>query len=540
MGLSSFFDANYPQYAALLSGGGLNINSLVQVELGRVFVTCRGNTLWDSGDMGLNNLTSFEHRVWVRDRPCRPVLWFTYTRWVNAYPIRSTTRVGVAVNNGYLPVSSRTVPYTLLVSKARRTISRRIYSPKAREARVSAPLRPSPEIVQLPVRRVVESNFSGGVPTITLGLRDLTTRSWSGVRTPNFKKLKPRQYPVNNHTVDAVYIPSNDNTEWAVNSSQSGWSYVVDRYTTFYGVPGGPIHSNQAENKAIKRLIDKASSSIDANLAQDFAQIGQTTRLVAGTATKIAGSVKALKRGNLTLAANLLFAGRNPKFRGKGPSITKSVAENWLELQYGWKPLLQDIHGSFEALSKLNEDESFVHRVMASATVQTDENYTFPVNVLPSSAGNHKSLILTRSSCRIVVRYRIESPLKSFLAQTGFTNPINLVWEILPWSFVLDWFIPIGPYLETLSAWDGLTFMDGARTRFTRQNVATVINYSGLSPVNPQLVLHGHGAYAREWVKLSREKLFQFPTMNLPSFKNGLASVDHALNGLALLRSAFK
>jgi hypothetical protein len=331
------------------------------------------------------------------------------------------------------------------------------------------------------------------------------------------------------------------NVEWNVNSSDGSWSYIVDRYTNRYAVPGDPSHSGESYNKALKRLISAANADIEANLAQDFAQIGQTTRLVATTATKIAGSVLALKKGNLTLAANRLFAGRKPLYRGKGPSVTNSLAQNWLELQYGWKPLLQDIHGAFNALSTFNEDESFVRRAVASATKEFETVENLGVGgTLPSSAGTHKRITRTRTTTRFVIRYKLENPLISFLAQTGFTNPVNLLWEILPFSFVVDWFLPIGPYLETLKAWDGLTFMDGVQTQFTRQEVASVICYQGISLLNPNLLQHGYGAYHREVILLERTRLATFPMAIFPSVKNGLASVDHALNGLALLRSAFK
>lgn len=36
----------------------------------------------------------------------------------------------------------------------------------------------------------------------------------------------------------------------------------------------------------------------------------------------------------------------------------------------------------------------------------------------------------------------------------GFTNPAAVLWEATPFSFVVDWFLPIGDYLKTL---DGST-----------------------------------------------------------------------------------
>lgn len=544
---SSFFDAQYPEYAALLSGGGLSINSLSATEQVRVYVYRGSRVVFDTGEIGIDSLSHYEQRfTYAVDGP-RPRVYFVYTVWKNAYPIRTTTRVGVAgvrVSTFLLqlPISGKTIPYQALIRKSRALTSKRLQEPRSRTVRVSAPLRPNPEIVLTPKKRVVENQGSGGIPTITLGTRPLVTRTWTGVRTPNFKKLRPSQYPVNNHAVRIDITDTNGpNVEWNQSSLDGSWNYIVDVYTNRYAVPGDPSHSGESYNKALQRLIQAAGADIEANLAQDFAQIGQTTRLVATTATKIAGSVLALKKGNISLAANRLFAGRKPLYRGKGPTVTNSLAQNWLELQYGWKPLLQDIHGAFNALSTFNEDESFVRRVVSSATKEFETVENLGVgSTLPTSAGTHKRITRTRTKTKFVMRYKIEDPLKSFLAQTGFTNPVNLAWEILPFSFVVDWFLPIGPYLETLSSWDGLTFLDGVQTQFTRQEVAAVISYNGISLLNPTLHQHGYGAFHREIILLERQKLFSFPRAMFPSLKNGLASVTHALNGLALLRSAFK
>jgi hypothetical protein len=38
----------------------------------------------------------------------------------------------------------------------------------------------------------------------------------------------------------------------------------------------------------------------------------------------------------------------------------------------------------------------------------------------------------------------------SALRQMGLGNPASILWERLPYSFVIDWFIPIGNYLELI------------------------------------------------------------------------------------------
>lgn len=46
----------------------------------------------------------------------------------------------------------------------------------------------------------------------------------------------------------------------------------------------------------------------------------------------------------------------------------------------------------------------------------------------------------------------------------GLINPAVLAWELIPFSFVVDWFAPIGNTLDALDAGVGVQFLSGTRT----------------------------------------------------------------------------
>jgi hypothetical protein len=148
----------------------------------------------------------------------------------------------------------------------------------------------------------------------------------------------------------------------------------------------------------------------------------------------------------------------------------------------------------------------------------------------------------TQTRVKMAISYVIASPLQSFLGQTGFTNPINLLWEILPFSFVVDWFTGIGPYLESLSAWDGLVFRDGSETKFTRQIAVMAMDYRWTPSASESDLVEecDKGTYRRTGLLLDRSRLTSFPRQNyVPTFRNGLASITHATNAIALVKSVF-
>jgi hypothetical protein len=276
--------------------------------------------------------------------------------------------------------------------------------------------------------------------------------------------------------------------------------------------------------------------STGANLALDLLEYNQFLRMVSNTAMRITGSVKALKKGNLPGAVNALWQGKKPRYRkGGGPSVKKGLAENWLELQYGWKPLLGDVKAAAEAIALLELSGREVHQIKSSAVERLVTKEPI-IQQLPTNIKVGVSEWLKITHIKFGIRYKVDSQITNFLAQTGFTNPLNLAWEVIPFSFVVDWFIGVGPYLESLSSWDGLTFLSGYETRFTRENMDR--SYGWEVKLNSTHYDRGYGHESMKAIRLDRIKLTSFPTQSPPRFKNPF-SVTHAANALALLKVVF-
>jgi hypothetical protein len=431
------------------------------------------------------------------------------------------------------------VPAAVKIARRRVDAIRKGRIPHSKTFPRSSTIRPSSESIPRTYTEVTEGNNGGYFLVNTPRSYTGYQRDWSGVRTPGFGKLKRTQLPVNPHTVSISETLDGPGALLSFIPSTGIFFNRFRAYTSDYPTPPSISHNTYAEFKALRKLIERAESGIEGNIAQDIAQIGQTTRLITNTCKRLVKSITALKKGNIPGAVDALWRGHMPRYHGKGPSIGKSLASNWLELQYGWKPLIQDVKASMDALKRLNDTSSpLVRRVTASAKVKTNSaspilsQFSNPSNRI----GTHN--VDSFTSVKFVLRYKIDDRFKAFLAQTGFTNPINLVWEIVPFSFVVDWFIPIGPYLETLSSWDGLVFLDGSKTTFTRGTVFSVVN---ATETFANINYEHRNSFRRQVVLLNRVKLTSFPTTKLPQgLKNGLASVTHATNALALLRAAFK
>jgi len=60
------------------------------------------------------------------------------------------------------------------------------------------------------------------------------------------------------------------------------------------------------------------------------------------------------------------------------------------------------------------------------------------------------------------------------VSQLGLVNPAEIVWEMMPYSFIADWFVPIGPWIGSLTADIGYTFKGGSYSVISRSEEQVV------------------------------------------------------------------
>ncbi len=219
-------------------------------------------------------------------------------------------------------------------------------------------------------------------------------------------------------------------------------SYTIGKDTfTYSGIeslwseedPG--TFSAQDELALLGRIRQKAVGS-DFDPAVFLSQSHQSLRMIADAARRISGAWYAARRGRFDYAAKILTRGTDrAKFFDK-----KNPAGNWLELQYGWLPLLGDAASAAEWLAA-QLDEPLVFPVKASYKVKVPLKSP---SSHPLQNGWARSGWCERS-CKAIVTLK-EPP--STAVKLGITDPWSVIWENVPYSFVLDWFIPIGDYLS--------------------------------------------------------------------------------------------
>lgn len=206
---------------------------------------------------------------------------------------------------------------------------------------------------------------------------------------------------------------------------------------------------------ALTKLKDQ-----DVNLAQAFGEREQTADLVLSTAKTLSKSVVQLRRGNIRGAIKEL-TGKEARSNVKNipKPRAKDVPKRWLEIQYGWLPLLSDVDGAAKALAEKDEDSTRYRISVTGRYGRKDERFV-------SFTGNANYLETRRTDVRSFVRldYLPKSEVLAQLSSLGLTNPASVAWELLPFSFIVDWFTPIGDWLNVLDAALPFDFLGGFAT----------------------------------------------------------------------------
>lgn len=126
----------------------------------------------------------------------------------------------------------------------------------------------------------------------------------------------------------------------------------------------------------------------------------------------------------------------------------KRWAKSWLEYQYGWKPLVQSVYGSFDAI---------LHRRLNQYTRVTGKGRSFEISWKKFSDVQYPGATEViakhrRRRAMYVCEYALKNSVQQQLLGYTSLNPATIIWELVPYSFVVDWFVNVGGYLQNLES----------------------------------------------------------------------------------------
>jgi len=211
------------------------------------------------------------------------------------------------------------------------------------------------------------------------------------------------------------------------------------------------------------------------------------------------------------------------------------ITDQWLQYQFSVAPTLADIHQSSEALSWLLFEEKRPMRMKfrAGAKVSSRESVTLRSRVSPGWSGTLP--VETTAECHMSCYYDIEPTTEATFQQLGLTNPASVAWELLAFSWMVDYVTTIGDWISSMTRNDLSTFVEGSMTRVVRvadrgpmtfKFDSRIIGHSGFG--SPRLTLDAG--------RMQRSVLQNVYPAIRPAFRNRMGITQMA-NVLAVLRN---
>lgn len=205
------------------------------------------------------------------------------------------------------------------------------------------------------------------------------------------------------------------------------------------------------ENKLVEKIAE-----IRVNAADMYRTRKETMEMVSKRVNQLIHAWRSMKRGNwrqFKKALGITNKGKKPREFGKNSSGT------WLEHSYGWSPLLSDI---YTILNNTFEPPMITAKARYKETVieeKTTSLFRSGFKLVRNSTDHVFQISITDQ-----IDIHLDSPAIQAASQYGLLNPAAVAWEAVPFSFVVDWFYPVGDFLSQLNTTGGLKLSNWYRT----------------------------------------------------------------------------
>lgn len=285
------------------------------------------------------------------------------------------------------------------------------------------------------------------------------------------------------------------------------------------------VSTDDVEKEALARLLSRAKDGA-ANAAVNLAERAQTIEMCKNMFATAVRSLIALRAGKILKAVSLLF-----------PHNTKELANQRLAYSFGLKPLINDISSIAKILAQDSSDEqTFDIVATASRSYKSLDSRSF------NYGAKGRSILSTTSdvTCKYKMRVKIPSTATRNAALLGLTNTAELAWELIPFSFVLDWFLPVGNYLASLDSLLGLEIVWCTKTTVVKTKSQCIGSVSG-ADTDGFIWSPSSFSWTSENIQVTRT-LVNTSTLKppFPTFDTDPVSTGRVLNALALLRQRLK
>lgn len=320
----------------------------------------------------------------------------------------------------------------------------------------------------------------------------------------------------------------------------SGTNVIGDSYASnSWNYPSQPSIDDSIIAEAIQEAWSKVSLQDTMALAT-AAELSKTLDFLLSTMRKVWKIYRSVRKLDVLGVAASVSNLTKKQISSITKTSVKEVANAYMEARYALRPLMYDIRNTMEAVAdKVPAKYTTFRAYKADIAEVTDSNF-----LLREVTGDYRMTGTSVANRSLEVRAGVLTMVEAFnaFARWGCGDILQTAWELVPFSFIVDWFFQVGKLisswapkigLRTLASWyvvDDMTTL--SVTAVTGTSLASGYNY-----IN---IYNRSGTYSK--VIRNRYRLPNPDRPILPSCNirlNNLKLLDLSIIGTAIATSWF-
>lgn len=258
------------------------------------------------------------------------------------------------------------------------------------------------------------------------------------------------------HLTDTANSPRGPNGKLVLNENRGN---IVQSDVTSYGgtdsstsCPGarqspdynGPWPINQVH----ARLRSKLHAG-GASLGVTLASMNQSMAMIVNRFDQINGLMDRRLRLTRRLVRRRPLPGR--------------LASDVLEVEFGWRPFIADIANAMATIAD--------HGVqLPQRRIKVSASHRITVNESSSFGGEPRWSVTKSGSAKLTATasYEVTNPNLWLMNRLGLLNPVQVAWDRVPWSWVVNMFVNANQLIGSINDTFGLSLGDSSTTYSSR------------------------------------------------------------------------